>query len=502
MPTPTTKVIEDYVDNNGDFSEFLQVDSAISFDDTGTLDVYNVVNNEFIVEEISYSGKTVNEFYDVNADFSISRGTLLSSRRYAFIDVSDEETVYFRVTQVLSGIIPDQSSYFEQGDPIKFNTLGLREEGTKYNDWKYNTTATYDISNLELLSQVNKTYRCKVDGNFDLVKTDRFFLIDNNKKTYNVVVSGRSSINEYILTSDSLIDLTPPKSFVIERKLNKAHFTFFPEANDYVSDVQNIYRPDSFVDEMYVTASSLPNYENAALSTNDKRITFSVNIATDLTGNKNIKVGQDGTPSIPEVNHSFYTGDSIIYSEEDDNNRLKTFDGNDDLIDLPDGRYYITVVDTKTIKLSTSLNRVYTKDYLSVVGNVTDATFYYSDFFDIEKVLNIDEPFVLKSKRLVKKISKPIDTPLPLETTPGKIGIFRNGVELLNYKSKNNIYYGGIEQVEILSGGEDYDIINPPTLEIFDGENADGVNTGGIGATGNFVIQGSVRELKVLSCWL
>ena len=32
-----------------------------------------------------------------------------------------------------------------------------------------------------------------------------------------------------------------------------------------------------------------------------------------------------------------------------------------------------------------------------------------------------------------------------------------------------------------------------------DGENADGVNNGGIGATGNFVIQGSVRDIKVLS---
>ena len=499
VPTATTKVTEDFIGANDEWPEFLQVDSTLSFENSGTLDVYNVVNNEFVVKSIDFSGKTVNEFFEISSDFDITRGTLISSRRYAYIEVSDEETHYFRVTQVLSGIKPDQSSYFEEEDPIKFNTLGLREESTKYNDWKYNNTATYNISNLELLSKVNKTYRCNVDGNFDLVNSDKFFLIDNNQKSYNVFVSARESINEYILTAETLIDLTPPKSFVIERKLNKAHFTFFPEANNYVSDVQNVYRPDSFVDEMYIAASSLPNYGNSALSTNDKRIKFSVNIATDLTGNKNIKVGQDGTPSRAEVNHSFYTGDSIIYSEEDDSNRLKTFDGDDNLIDLPNGRYYITVVDTKTIKLSTSLNRVYTKDYLSIVGNVTDAIFYYSDFFDIEKVLNIDEPFVLKSKRLVKKISEPIDQAVPTITVPGKLGIFKNGVELINYKSKNNIYYGGIEAVEILSSGEDYDIINPPTLEIFDGENADGVNNGGIGATGNFVIQGSVRDIKVLS---
>ena len=250
---------------------------------------------------------------------------------------------------------------------------------------------------------------------------------------------------------------------------------------------------------MYITASSLPNYGNLALSTNDKRITFSVNIATDLTDNKDIQIGQVGTATIASVNHSFYTGDSIIYSEEDDSNKLKTFDGDGNIIDLPNGRYYITVIDSKTVRLSTSLNRVYTKDYLTLVGNVTDAIFYYSDFFDIEKVLNIDEPFVLKSKRLVKKITTPVDQSNPVETTPGKTGIFVNGVELINYKSKNNIYYGGIEQIEVLGGGEDYDIVNPPILNINDGEDADGVNNGGIGATGNFVIQGSVREIRVLS---
>jgi len=499
VTTATTKVIEDFVGTADEWPEFLQVDSTLSFEDSGSLDVYNVANNEFIVEQLSYSGKTVNEFFEVSdVEFDIPRGTLVSSRRYAYIDISDEETHYFRVTQVLSGIKPDESSYFEQGDPIKFNTLGLRERTGKYNNWTYNATGTYNISNLELLSSINKTYRCDVDGNFDLTSFDKFFLIDNNNTSYNIFVSARESINQYIITAESLVDLTAPKSFVIERKLNKANFIFFPEANNYVTDVQNIYRPDSFADEMYIAASSLPNYGNSRLSTNDKRIQFSLNISNDLTGNKEIKVGQDSNPTTAEINHSFYTGDSIIYSEDDDSNRLNTFDSSGNLIPLPNGRYYVTVVDSKTVKLSTSLNRVYTKDYLSLTGNVTDAIFYYSDFFDIEKVLNISEPFVLKSKRLVKKIEQPVDQSNPVETVPGKIGIFRNGVELLNYKSKNNIYYGGIEFVEILSGGEDYDVINPPALEFFDGENADGINNGGIGATGNFVVQGSIRELKVL----
>ena len=324
VTTPTTRVTEDYMNGDNELPKVLHVDSTLSFEDFGVVDVY--INNS-IVTQLTHSEKTVNEFFGIsNVEFDIPRGTLLSSRRYAFVDVSDEETVYFRVTQVLSEIKPDDGSYFEENDPIKFNTLGLREESTKYNEWKYNHTATYKISNLELLSQINKTYKCSVDGNYDLVISDRFFLIDNNNNSYNVFITARESAAEYVLTAESIIDLSPPKSFIIERKLNKAKFILFPEANNYISDVQNVYRPDNFVDEMYIASSSLPNYGNTELTTNDKRITFSVNIPKELSENKNIKIGQDGTPNIPEVNHSFYTGDSIIYfegeEEDDENERL------------------------------------------------------------------------------------------------------------------------------------------------------------------------------------
>ena len=500
VTTATTKVTEDYVEVGGEYPEFLNVDSTLSFDDGGVLDVYSIVDNETVTNRIEYGDKTINEFYDVrDAEFDIPRGTLISSRRYAYVNLADDNIQYFRVTQVLSGITPDGSSYFAEGDPIKFNTLGLREDSTKYNDWKYNTTATYFIKSIELLSSLNRTYRIILNADFDLTIFDNFFLIDNNNTSYDTFISARENTDEYIITSSSIIDLTPPKTFKFERKLNKAKFLFFPETKNYVTDVQNLYRPDTFKDDMFIAASSLPSYDNKQLSTNDKRITFSVSIPRDETGNKVIKVGQDATVTESERNHSFYTGDSIIYSESDDSNRLFTVDSAGNLFALANGRYYVTVVDSKNIKLSTSLNRVYTKDYLSIVGSVTDNTFYYSDFFDIEKVLNIKKPFVLKSKRLVKRIIPPIDQSDPIETVPGKIGIFKNGVELLNYKSKNNIYYGGIEAVEVLSGGEDYDIINPPSLEFFDGENADGDTNGGIGATGNFVIKGSVRDIIVLS---
>ena len=490
VPTPTTKVTEDFKQNlDGSYPEFLNVDSTIGFDDASSLDVYNIVNGETFVNTISYNLRTSTEFYGVTSEVAIPRGTLLSSRRYAFVEF-DSRTVYFRVTGILSQIIPDKSSYFSEGDPIKFNSVGLKEDTKKYNDWTFNCNPTYNISNLELQDSINRRYKFNLDGNYDLSLFDKFFLIDNNNNSYNVVISARESLSEYVVTSNSIIDLSA-RSFTIERKLNKANFDFFPEANDFVTDVQNVWRPIDYNDELFVASSSLPNYKNENLTTSDKRITFSANIPSDRSTNKELKIGQDATAQIPEKTHSFYTGDSIIYSEDDD-------EENTNRLSIPNGRYYVTVVDNKTIKLSTSLNRVYTKEYVSITGNVTDNTFYYSDFFDIEKVLNIEEPFVLKSKRCIKRILPPIDQSTNETTKPGKIGIFKNGVELLNYKSKNNIFYGGLESIEVLSSGDGYDVINPPSLDIFDGSNADGLSNGGIGATGNFVVQGSVVDIKIL----
>ena len=43
-----------------------------------------------------------------------------------------------------------------------------------------------------------------------------------------------------------------------------------------------------------------------------------------------------------------------------------------------------------------------------------------------------------------------------------------NGVEILNYKSNDSIFYGSIQNVEVVSKGEDYDVINPPILQTND----------------------------------
>ena len=68
----------------------------------------------------------------------------------------------------------------------------------------------------------------------------------------------------------------------------------------------------------------------------------------------------------------------------------------------------------------------------------------------------------------MRKIANPINTSKSESTKPGKIGILVNGVEILNYKSNDVVYYGPLSQIDVTSEGKNYDIINPPIISISD----------------------------------
>ena len=48
----------------------------------------------------------------------------------------------------------------------------------------------------------------------------------------------------------------------------------------------------------------------------------------------------------------------------------------------------------------------------------------------------------------------------------GSVGILIDGVQISSPESRDKIYYGPIKEFEVLNGGKDYDIINPPEITI------------------------------------
>ena len=97
---------------------------------------------------------------------------------------------------------------------------------------------------------------------------------------------------------------------------------------------------------------------------------------------------------------------------------------------------------------------------------------------------------VIDSQRLYREVSTPINNDVEVETVPGATGILVNGVEVLNYKSKDIVHTGRIEKIDVSSAGNGFDVINPPDLVVTDSV--------GSGASGFLAIRGQLRELQIV----
>ena len=147
-----------------------------------------------------------------------------------------------------------------------------------------------------------------------------------------------------------------------------------------------------------------------------------------------------------------------------------------------EGLYFVKRVDANNIKLAKSLANIYRSKFVTLSGSPTVKD-------------NTLEPYEVHGKfvepqKLYREISAPVETYAPEETTTGPTGILINGVEVLNYKSDDLVYFGPIEDIEVTSPGDGFDIINPPNLLIEDPV--------GSGATGYLAIDGSLRQINIL----
>ena len=92
----------------------------------------------------------------------------------------------------------------------------------------------------------------------------------------------------------------------------------------------------------------------------------------------------------------------------------------------------------------------------------------------------------------MREVSTPISDGQVYPTNSGFTGILINGVEILNYKSDDYIFYGTIKKIEVLSPGDDYDVISPPVLKI-----SAGIGTT-IPAEGICEVEGSLKRIDIL----
>ena len=450
---PKTKTTIDIIAG----SDFIDVDSTIGFPDSGELRV-ETTGGEIVIAQ--YSSKTSTQFLNcsgIGQDISFNSTVRLNTFAYGY---NGSEQIKVFIGGVLSSVnIDSYPQYSKQGESISIKTVGTNLNDVRAENWFYNISTKYKVEKISLVDTNNSVYEVVLYDENVLKIGDSVSLLYSEGAIKNGVITGQSNLKTFLVVGfeDVNLDIT----YTLRKNISKVDSLNYPVLSKYSTNVQNSYIDSD--KNVFVNSQSLPNYLFEPLLITDRSVSFS---------------GSYLNSEIINVDsHRFYTGDAVVYEPVDDINTL----------DIKKGIYFVYVIDQNNIKIARSRENIYTQNFVSVTGTVTDNKFFLESFTTPE-LSNKD----LLPQNIFRKLSNPLipSENIKTETNPGTTGIFVNGVELLNYKSKDVLYYGEIESIFPTSSGNGYDIINPPLLSVDDDN--------GSGATGYVSIKGSLDRVDIV----
>ena len=448
--TGSTRIIENS-------NSVITVDSTVGFPDSGT--IYSGNN------KITYSSKSINQFFGCDGidGIEIPTSSVLFSddTYYSYEDGDTSKEVKLRLTGILSGYNSISSnSIINSGDKIGVKNLGkiisnpVNNKTYKEifaNSWIYNTSSRYEIdsfstnSQFTLKSNVDKS-SLKVGDFIDILYRNTQTISDNEdpaappgNKLENLEIR---SINGKEIETIQGFQVSSSYRYDIRRKIKNASASSVAlEFNPIVSDIQNVYDDN---DHMYVASNSLPSYQ----------ITQSI-FSYNATGVDDIDSSTNLYSKIVFGEQvSFFTGSQIYYQPS-----------NSAIVGLSEGVYFVEVVPGSgnlKIRLYASQSVVGTTNCVKF-GELTSGTHSFTLNSQKEKVLS-PQKILRKFPLLVNNGDGKSDL-----TTPGPVGLLVNGVEIFSYKTNDRVYYGPLDEVNILKSGEEYDVINTPVLSLSSG---------------------------------
>jgi hypothetical protein len=453
-------------------SSVITVDSTIGFSDSGT-----IISGD---NTITYTSKSVNQFLGcsgIETAIAVKDNVRTNEYYFGYENGDTSKEVRIRITGVLSefktngnvdSLLEGQKIYVNNvGEKILNPTEDKTDKEIFANSWIYNTSSRFDVDSI---NESGTVYTLK--SNVDKSSLKVGDLVDVLSGTTETVKHSNATVSGIFGTSVELINcgFTTTAPTTLRRKLNTFSSSEVPTLhgnNVLVSDLQNLYTDSDFV---YAASNSLPSYEV------DKDIVKS----TIPTASGSYLQGFSDTSlkySILSFDNDvdFITGDEVYYTYS-----------SSALNGLSEGYYYVEVLTLKNkIKLYASGNLIAsgTNVEFSSDSSVGTHTFTLSS----QKSGIIHPQNLLKKFPLVRNIQNGNGT----LTTPSSTGMLVNGVEIINYKSTDKIYYGPLNDITIYNGGEDYDVVSTPTIEI--SSPASGYTTSLVQP----VVRGVVQEVKV-----
>ena len=431
-------------------SSVLSVDSTVGFGTTGSLIARFADGTS---NTIKYTSKSLNQFFGcsgVDINIEATQDIVVDAYAYGYSGVGTANVVKVKVTGVLSNLDTNfEGNYLSEiGDVIEPKGLGSNTDNPIIKTLFSNISTTYDIESIELIDESNFTYKLTLYDNHD-------FIVGDNALINTIKCSIISLISSKEILMKGAGELSLIANYKIQRLISKANLANYPEANIYTTNVQNSYLNERG-NETIIASPSIPNYFNQSLDIRNTDLLFS-GVFSDST-------------EITIENHGLITGEKVTY----------VGGGSDNELDITEDEYFVKKVDIDTIKLSRSNANISNDNYVSFSGTVSNNKLEISEFAKKS----------ISTQKLLRKIQSPIPTTISHSTQSGKTGILVNGVEILNYKSNDLVYYGPLNEISVLTEGSEYDISNPPIISTSDQT--------GIGVSAFCEVQGTVERIDVV----
>ena len=482
---------------------YIDVDSTIGFPNSGTLSFLNADGTSGIC---TYTEKTINQFLGISTvgiSDTISDNTSIDQNTFSYSAGSGTtDGIKVKIRSVLSDlVIPTETYYQHSGAKVKTKNLGKITNNFKFNNWVFNTAQSYIVESISLIDSINSIYKLVTKDKNIFRIGDKF----TTHETINDTVTWGSPItsdfepatgkqflitdifdeNTCIFRGTGLGDIT--KVVKVTRLIAKSDSRVHPTINVNTANVQNTYI-DS--ETALVASSSLPSAGDIYIDPNKQKFSF------DGLYTK----GQEEIQITSGVDHNFYTGDAIFYTPEW-KTKITSIGGVDYVQEWvetslfekgPDGDYgqgvyYVKRIDANNVKFAKSRSNLYNNIFSAVTIDDQKDTITLGPNW-VEKYDNYQKN--IESQKLLREVAPPVSDGKDYETDMGYTGILIDGVEVLNYKARDYVYSGSIESINVVKGGRDYDVINPPLLSVTDAV--------GSGATGSCSVKGDFKEIRLL----
>ena len=405
---------------------------------------------------ITYESKTLTQFFGCSGIDRVIPDTsniIFENFAYSYSDVNRQNKIQFRISGVLSDlIVPQETDSFVKDDVVFAKTLGTEIEGFNENNWFFNLSTTYDVQTVSLVGLSPFIYNVTLYDTHIFRLGDIVTIYGSDGTEYSAEINSLISERSISVTVQGALSNSPTIRYKIKRSLSRVNAVGYPELTAYTGNVQNVY--SDLKGNYFVASPSLPSYGSQTITIRDLVARWS----SDFYGTS-VEIG----------NHGFYTGDAVYYTPGTN-------------ADTEAGIYFIQKNSPTNISLAKSRQNLFNGDLVTLFGVASAENKIELLEFSGQK---------LEPQKLIRKFSSPEYTADEYKTTPGMIGMLVNGVEILNYKSRDVIYYGPLEKIYPLSPGRGYDIINPPRLRIND--------VTGYGATAFPAVTGKLDRIDILN---